>query len=169
MSPQEGSPQAQGEVGRSLKLVPSFPLVITEPENPPRVAKTSVKRGRGETILVIDDEIGVRDVMRLLLKTYGYTPLIAEDGLSGLALYREHQQQVKVVVTDMMMMPGMHGPDVIREIRAINPDCRIVAISGVLQEQSGIIEEPGRLIFLHKPMTGTELVDAIELIMPRSV
>ena len=144
-------------------------MVITEPKNPPREAKTSVKRGHGETILVIDDEIGVRDVMRLLLKTYGFTPLIAEDGLSGLALYREHQQQVKVVVTDMMMMPGMHGPDVIREIRAINPDCRIVAISGVLQEQTGIIEEPGRLIFLHKPMTGTELVDAIELIMPRSV
>ena len=169
MNPPEGSPQAQGEVGRSSKLGPYLPLVITEPENPLRVSKTSVKRGRGETILVIDDEIGVRDVMRLLLKTYGYTPLIAEDGLSGLALYREHQKQVKVVVTDMMMMPGMHGPDVIREIRAINPDCRIVAISGVFQEQAGIIEEPGRLIFLHKPMTGTELVDAIELIMPRSV
>ena len=169
MNAREGFPHAQGEGGPSAKLGPSFPLVVTESKTPPRAVSGSVQRGHGETILVVDDEVGVRDVLCLLLKIYGYTPLIAEDGSMGLALYREHQQQVKVVVTDMMMMPDMHGLELIREIRAINSDARIVAMSGVLHEQTEISEEPGRLVFLPKPMTGTELVDAIERVMPRSV
>ena len=165
----EDVPQAQSGTGPATKPVSLFPLIVTESQIPPLPSGPILKRGHGETILVVDDEVGVRDVLCLLLKIYGFTPLVAEDGAAGLALYRAHQQQVKVVITDMMMMPDMHGPDLIREIRAISPDCRIVAMSGVIHEQLEISEEPGRLVFLPKPMTGTELVDAIERVIPLSV
>ena len=103
----EDVPQAQSGAGPDTKLGPLFPLIVTESKIPPRAVSPSVKRGHGETILVVDDEVGVRDVLCLLLKIYGYTPLVAEDGSMGLDLYREHQQQVKIVITDMMMMPDM--------------------------------------------------------------
>lgn len=130
--------------------------------NPP---KPAVVRGRGETILVIDDEPAVRDVVRSLLKIYGYNPLVANDGPGGLALYRENQAGVKVVITDMMM-PGMPGAGVIHELRKLNPGVRIVAMSGVVSERDGIGEEPGRLTLLPKPMTGAELIDALQRVMP---
>ncbi|HEY4245220.1 MAG TPA: response regulator [Lacunisphaera sp.] len=156
------------EVAQGAERHAQFPLVVTESKTPSGSISTEVRRGHGETILVIDDDVGVRDVLCSLLKILGYVPLIAEDGSRGLTLYREHQQQVKVVITDMMM-PGMQGLEVIREIRAINSDSRIVAMGGLLLEQTEIIEETGRLTFLHKPMTGTELLDALGRVMPRSV
>lgn len=135
-------------------------LVVNSP-------KSTIVRGHGEIILVIDDEPAVRDVVRSLLKTYGYSPLVANDGPSGLALYQEQQTSVKVVITDMMM-PGLQGVGVIRELRKLNSDVRIVAMSGVVSERAGIGEEPGRLALLPKPMTGAELIGALQRVMPAS-
>jgi CheY-like chemotaxis protein len=159
--------QVQSKPGRGTAFSLYFPATVTKAHGTPDSAASALPRGRGEVILVIDDEPSVRDVVRSLLKIYGYTSLGAEDGPSGLALYREHRDKIQVVITDMMM-PGMQGVDVIRELRALNPDCRLVAMSGVVSERTEIGEESGRLVFLPKPMTGAELLEALRRVMPKS-
>lgn len=121
-------------------------------------------RGNGETILVIEDESTVREIVRRLLEVRGYRTLAAENGSEGLAIYREHSGKVCLILTDMRM-PGVQGTELIRELRIINPDARIVAMSGVLGENDQIAEEPGRLTFLSKPMTLEELMSAVQRVL----
>lgn len=156
--------QVQSELGRGTEFNLYFPSVAGTAKTPVDEVKAEMPRGHGETVLVIDDEPGVREVVRSLLKIYGYTPLVAEDGVSGIALFREQHAKVAVVVTDMMM-PGIQGPEVVRELRSINPDVRVVAMSGVISERGEISEEPGRLVFLAKPMTGAELLGAVQRVI----
>src|SRR6185312_4743331 len=132
--------QVQSELGRGTEFSLYLPSVAGTVETPVVAAKAELPRGNGETVLVIDDEPAVREVVRSLLKIYGYAPLVAEDGASGIALFREQQSNVAVVVTDMML-PGIQGPEVIRELRSINPDVRVVAMSGVISERGEISED----------------------------
>ena len=159
--------QVESELGKGTEFKLYFPAVIAKPSAPVVEIKANMPRGHGETILVIDDEPSVRDVVKSLLKIYGYSPLVANDGVAGLAIYREQQAVIRVVITDMMM-PGMQGPEVVRELRAINPDVRVVAMSGVVSERSEIKEEPGRLVFLPKPMTGAELLGSLQKVMSKT-
>ena len=119
--------------------------------------------GRGDLILVIEDEADVRSMLQRLLEMRGYRTLAADSGETGLALYQAHHATVRAVVTDLRM-PNMHGSEVIDGLRGINPDARIVAMSGILGQNSKLIEEPGRLIYLPKPMTSAELSRALQSI-----
>lgn len=103
-------------------------------------------------------------MVRMLLEFRGFRALVAENGADGLALYRQHQQKVSAVVTDMRM-PEMHGGEVIQQLRLINPNARIVAMSGVVDANSGFAEEPGRLAYLPKPMTSGELMAAVRSVL----
>ena len=118
-------------------------------------------RGAGETILLIEDEPEVRKILRLLLETHGYRVITAESGLEGLSLFKEHQDIVRVTITDVRMK-GMQGTEVIKELRVINSGVRIIVISGFRDSPDLFPEEPGRLIFLPKPMSKIELVAAVQ-------
>jgi CheY-like chemotaxis protein len=100
----------------------------------------------------------------MLLEFRGFRALVAESGAHGLALYQENRDSVKAIVTDMKM-PAMHGMQVIQELRRINPDARIVAMSGIIDGHSRFAVEPGRLAYLPKPMTSSELVGALQSVL----
>ncbi len=122
------------------------------------------RRGNGETILVIEDEPGVREMVRMLLEFRGFRTMVAENGVDGVELYQRHHQVVSAVVTDLRM-PAMHGTEVIQQLRRINSDARIVAMSGVVDANSGFAEEPGKLAYLPKPMTSSELLEAMQSVL----
>ncbi len=117
-----------------------------------------VPRGRGELILVIDDEPTIRDVCRETLEVFGYTALTAADGAEGVASFARHNGEVAAVVTDLAM-PIMDGPAAIRAIRRLNRSVPILAMSG-LAERHGLreIEEHGLAAFLEKPFSAEELL-----------
>ena len=118
-------------------------------------------RGHGETVLVIDDDLAVREVLGAVLKMNGYRTLLAADGAAGLALYREHSVEIKVVLTDILM-PGMSGSEVIAALRELNPAVRILAVSGLVDaEEMGVPTESGRLELLFKPLTSGPLLEAV--------
>ncbi len=79
------------------------------------------------TILVIDDEADFREVVRYILEFSGHEVLEAEDGETGIALYRENTPDL--VITDIFM-PEKEGLETIKEFQALNPDMRIIAMSG---------------------------------------
>jgi CheY-like chemotaxis protein len=79
-------------------------------------------------VLVIDDDGFYRSVLRRILEREGHSVLEAEDGLEGLRLYRQYEPPL--VITDMNM-PGIDGAEVIRSLRDISRQVRIIAVSGI--------------------------------------
>jgi two-component system cell cycle sensor histidine kinase/response regulator CckA len=121
-----------------------------EDEPPP------VVRGNGELILVIDDEMAIRDVTAATLKSYGYRVLIAADGSEGIALYAQNPD-VAVVLTDMLM-PVLDGPTTIRALRKLNPHVRIIGMSGYTRQR---MNEAAPDLLLQKPFRAADLLHAI--------
>jgi PAS domain S-box-containing protein len=113
----------------------------------------------GATVLVIDDEADIRDVVQTILERRGLHVHAAEDGASGLELLRQHRGQINVVLLDMNM-PGLSGVDTYREITAIDSGARVIVSSGHGQKEALQGLQAGAL-FLQKPYTIQELMNCI--------
>ena len=121
--------------------------------------------GHGEVILVVDDEDSVREITKTSLETYGYRVLVASDGIEAVALYTQHKEDISVVLIDMMM-PSMDGPTTIRVLQKINPQVKIIGVSGLVSNHK-MIELVGNNVktFLPKPYTSTELLKNLHLVL----
>ena len=103
-----------------------------QPELSPADQRPSVcpgPRGDGQTLLVIDDEAAIRDLIRRSLESHGYGVLLACDGAEGVALFAQHRERVSLVITDLVM-PIMDGAATISALRRIQPRLPIIATSG---------------------------------------
>ncbi len=117
--------------------------------------------GNGESILVVDDEAAIRDITKTTLETYNYHTFTANDGIEAIAMYAEHQSEISIVLTDMVM-PFMDGLTTIRTLRKINPDVKIIAVSGLSsQEKFSASTDVQVHAFLSKPYTAKELLQTI--------
>ena len=161
----EGFMEVQSEVGAGAMFRLYFPALVTKPAEVTAPREPQLPSGQGETILVIDDEVDVREVVQALLESYGYRVLLASDGVEGIGLFAQHRAIISAVVSDMIM-PAMQGPQVLKELRNIDPAVRLVAMSGVLGNNLNVREEPGRLALLQKPMTGASLIQALQRVLP---
>lgn len=128
-------------------------------------AMTQLPRGHGELILVIDDELSLREVTGRILTRYGYQLLTASEGSEGLALFEAHREQVRIVITDMMM-PGMDGKATIQALRRTCPELLIIASSGVASQPS--LDEIKALnvsAFLQKPFSTQTLLNTVHQVL----
>ena len=143
-----------------------LPAQIEAPAESPRKKAADLPRGGGELILVVDDEAPVRFVTRRMLETYGYRVLLAADGSEAVALYEKQKGDIAAVITDMMM-PVMDGPATIRALRAMRPDVRIIAASGLYgrgnDPHSASIASVSH--FLPKPYTAATLLTALRRVL----
>lgn len=121
-------------------------------------------KGQGELILVVDDELAIREITKASLETYNYQVVTANDGIEAIALYAEHKNEISVVLTDMMM-PSMDGQITIRTLQKINPQVKIIAMSGL--ESNGMIAQSAgnSVAFLPKPYTAHELLKTIHEVL----
>ncbi len=119
-------------------------------------------RGRGELILVVDDEAPIRAATRLTLEKHGYRVLTAGDGAEGLAAFLRNRGTVRLVLTDVMM-PVMGGLGLIRALRAANPQIKVVATSG-LNDQASYTELKAAGVddILAKPCGPRELLEVLQ-------
>ncbi len=109
-------------------------------------------RGSG-LVLVIDDEEMIRQTLSMMLSFLGFEVLEAEDGPSGIACFREHQERIRVVILDMTM-PGMSGDAVFAELQRIRSDVRVLLLSGYSEESlHQRFLDCGPAGFLQKPFT----------------
>jgi len=120
--------------------------------------------GSGELILVVDDEIAIREITKGTLEAYGYRALTASDGTEAVALYAQHKDDIKIVLTDVMM-PYMDGPLTIRALKKLNPQVKIIASSGLpenikLGEVNGSVKR-----FLPKPYTAEKLLTTLREVL----
>ena len=115
--------------------------------------------GRGQLVLVVDDEIAIREITRDSLEVYNYHTMLASDGVEALALYAQNWQRIAVVMVDMMM-PHLDTPSVIQALQQINPAVKIIAMSGSTLKNC-IVEQYQLKAFLTKPFTTAEMMHAL--------
>lgn len=128
---------------------------------PPIAAEPTVLDGRGELVLVVDDEPAIRSVACRVLEHHGYRTVAAADGVEAFAAWQAAREAVRVVLTDLAM-PAMDGPALIRAIRAEDRDLPILACTGVSEgEMVEAARAAGADHLLPKPFTAGELLLAV--------
>ncbi|MBE9210985.1 response regulator [Nostoc sp. LEGE 06077] len=121
-------------------------------------------RGNGELILIVDDEAAIREITKTSLESYNYQAITASDGIEAIALYAEHRDEISLVLTDMVM-PSMDGLTTIRTLQKINPEVKIIAISGLASsDKVNAVYDIGIKAFLSKPYTANQLLETINVI-----
>ena len=113
------------------------------------------------TVLVVDDEEDLRDIMRRMLERKGFRALVAGDSQEAVAACRSHSGDIDVLLTDLGL-PGVSGGDLAREAATLRPGMRIVYISGLPREvavDKGLIAADARLV--KKPFTSDVLVTSL--------
>ncbi|MDA3885845.1 MAG: response regulator [Candidatus Delongbacteria bacterium] len=124
----------------------------------------NLTKGSG-TILVVDDELVLRELSVSMLTQCGYKVITACDGVEGLKLYQENHSQISAVILDMVM-PKMNGKDTYIELKKINPNIKVLLASGFTRDDR--VEEVidlGVTDFIQKPYTIFELSDIIHKII----
>jgi CheY-like chemotaxis protein len=109
--------------------------------------------GGSETVLLVEDEESVRELVRETLKARGYTVIEASDGISGMRVAEEYPGKIEILITDVVM-PGMSGRELAKRITAARPDIKVLYLSGYTEDaiiHEGALE-PGTA-FLQKPFT----------------
>lgn len=104
-----------------------------------------------------------RKVTRKMLEVFGYRTVLAADGAEALALYQRHRGEIAAVLTDMMM-PVLDGAATIRALREVDPDVRVIAVTG-LSEAADKTPDAVRAAGtrrLPKPYTTEELLRALD-------
>jgi len=118
--------------------------------------------GNDELILVVDDEIGICEIIKTTLETYNFRVITAQDGIEAIAMYVQHKNEINIVLIDIMM-PSMDGATAIRTLQQMNPQVKIIAMSGLVSNealtQSSNNDVQG---FLAKPFSAGELLNILE-------
>jgi hypothetical protein len=119
------------------------------------------KAGGEPTALVVDDQAGIRSIVRRILESRGFQVTEAGSGEEASALLERRAEGFQLVITDMRMA-GMTGRDLAERVRYRHPATRILFISGFTDDpgvQSGIL--PERSAFLAKPFHPGQLIEAV--------
>lgn len=159
-----GSIGVTSEVGRGSRFDVYFPL--SEHESAAPVAPSAVKPPRGsETILVVEDEEGVRTVVRRLLSQAGYTVVEASSAKEALDRIATHPGPLDLVITDIVM-PGISGIELAQMLRAERPGLRIILSSGYAAEaiDAHLDKEPGWSL-ISKPYMGQTLLREVRRVL----
>ena len=121
--------------------------------------------GGTETILLIEDEEMLREFLKEILMSKGYTVLTAGDGEEGVQQYREHRDSIAAVISDLGL-PKMAGEEVFRRIRSLNPQARIILVSGYIDPTSrASLEADGARHFISKPYQVNELLQTLREVL----
>jgi CheY-like chemotaxis protein len=116
-------------------------------------------------VLVVDDSELIRRLVATMLRTAGYTVVLAENGRDALARLREHA--VQLVVTDMMM-PEMDGLELIAALRILRPDLPIIGMSGGSEKSDHCLERAKKLgatTTLAKPFQKQQMLEAVAQVL----
>ncbi len=153
------------EVGRGARFRVYLPAIESAQAAPAKPSQRDLPVGNGELVLVIDDENAIREVARETLSAFGYRVIVAGDGAEAMAVFAAHRDEVKVVMTDMMM-PYMDGPATIRALRGLDTKVKIIATSGLKAEDK--ISDAAQLgvkTFLPKPYTAEKLLKTVAAVL----
>jgi two-component system, cell cycle sensor histidine kinase and response regulator CckA len=121
-----------------------------------------------KTILVVDDEPEIRKLVSAMVSQFGYNALTADSGDHALTMYRNLNAPLEMLITDVVA-PGMSGPMLAEKLGALQPDLKVLYISGYDNTQvvqKYVVERGHKL--LSKPFTMEELKEKMTELLPQA-
>ncbi len=115
-----------------------------------------------ETILLVEDEMALRELARIVLEDYNYRILEAGSGVQALKVWEEHKDEIDMLLTDMVMPEGMTGRDLAERLQAEKPKLKVLYSSGYSPDVvGGYFKLPENSRFLAKPYQPPILAQAV--------
>jgi signal transduction histidine kinase/CheY-like chemotaxis protein len=150
--------EVDSEPGQGTTFRVYLPRLDAEPAPVDRSARPAAAAGGTETILLVEDEEGVRELARDILRASGYTVLEARNGPEALLLCERHQGPLDMLLTDVVM-PRMSGRELAERLAPLRPDLSVLYMSGYTDDaviRHGVLG--AGTAFLQKPFTPAALV-----------
>ena len=158
----QGWLDVESQVGSGTTFRAFLPASAPVPDPKAAAAVEEAVRGGTETILVVEDEAPVRDLVCALLASYGYKILQAESGHKALEVWTQCKDEVDLLLTDLVMPERINGRELAEKLRAERPELKVIFTSGYSQDVVGheFVLRQG-LNFLQKPYPPHKLALAV--------
>jgi CheY-like chemotaxis protein len=155
----------QSEPGQGSTFAVYLPRVDAKPAAERTASREQIMPGGRETVLFVEDEVALRDLIHRVLAKGGYTVLAAGDGLEAVALAEAHAGRIDLAVTDVVM-PRMSGPELAARLRARDPGVRLLYVSGYTADQLRSQTDLGAdATLLAKPFTSDGLLRKVREVL----
>ncbi len=150
------------EPAKGTKFSIYFPASGSATEGVSSMPVRQLPTGNGELILVVDDEMNIRDVTVATLLRFGYKAISATDGTDALSVFVQKQESISLVLTDMAM-PYMDGASLIRALKKMRADVKVIAMSGLFSDgQTAELANLNVTAVMSKPFTAETLLTTLE-------
>jgi CheY-like chemotaxis protein len=150
--------------GTTFKIyLPRIEKKLKQPHDEHEAGHSELKGS--ETILVVEDDEAVLNLIKNILKGHGYRVLTTTKGESAIELFIKHKEDIDLLLTDVVM-PGINGKELSETLKRIKPEIKTLFMSGYTSNaivHHGILEKD--IQFIQKPFTGVELLKKIRSIL----
>jgi CheY-like chemotaxis protein len=165
----EGFIAVYSEPGRGSKFSVYLPTTNVRKKTQDEKSSLPYPKGKGELILLVDDEKNVLQMAAATLEKFGYRVLAAADGMEAVAAFNKNKDDVALVLTDLAM-PNMDGFETVRALRSVSPDLLIIAASGLAgTDKTNDLQTLGVKSFLSKPYTAENLLTMLDDILHKKL
>jgi two-component system, cell cycle sensor histidine kinase and response regulator CckA len=152
------------QVGKGTQFRVYLPA-IDRVEVAPVAATCSQLSGKGESILIVDDEPAIRDILGTTIESFNYQSITACNSQQAIEIYSQHHDRIQAILLDYMM-PGGDSSETLARFQSIDPDVRTIVMSGLAAEEiaAKYQSETGEY-FLAKPFTTQDLLQALKAVL----
>ena len=155
----------ESKVGHGTEFRIYLPADMTRLATGAKGISGTPPQGKGELVLIVDDEEAVSSVTKRILEANRYRTLVANNGAEAVSLYASEAHKINLVLTDLNM-PSMSGPDTIAMLRRINPNVRIIVATGADSAHGATsAAELGVQALMKKPFDVFLLLDTLRTVL----
>jgi CheY-like chemotaxis protein len=155
-----GAIDVQSRLGMGSTFTVYLPVTDDEPAGKAR-GQVAIEHGRGETILLVEDEDPVRMLVRRILVSHGYAVLEARDGADGLRRSKEYGGPIHLVITDVVM-PEMTGGELAQQLVSERPGVRVLFMTGYTDHE---LSQADGASLLQKPFSSAALLGQVRKLL----
>jgi two-component system cell cycle sensor histidine kinase/response regulator CckA len=147
----QGFVDVESARGKGTAISLYFPVQPVEEPVAPSKSTSEPVRGSGQTVLLVEDEEMLLDLLATLLEEHGYRVLTAHDGQEAVNIYKQYGERISIVLSDMGL-PKLGGWEVFRQMKEINPNVRCILASGYFDPDLRLqMVNEGAVDFVQKP------------------
>lgn len=157
-----GTVEVASELGKGSRFAVRLPRVQQGGKIPVEVQPSPSPAG--ETILLVEDNAAIREAAKRILEENGYRVLEASTGAEAIALFQKQKGAIDLLLTDVVM-PGMSGHDLARQLRPGRPELQILHMTGFETDEERSVDPHDPVVFFRKPFTGAALLGKVREIL----
>ena len=160
-----GNIRVSSEIGKGTTFLIYFPEIQGEMKQAatPEQEVTDLN-GKGETILLVDDNDSVREAVGSILSLKGYRVLQAKSGIDAIQMINSKKETIDLLISDVVM-PGMNGRNLARRLRETVPGLKVLLMSGYADASSDSELEPSNVVFMSKPVRVDMLLSKARILL----